>query len=312
MPKSRKSKTPNFPPATILHLRLDGLWKNTAFLAQTPEQIQDDLAAVTRGHKPEHILQALFAAYAGSSETARARLDALLPPWLQAHDYVNALRAQSISPTQARWLVALGEVAPVVPVVFSAFVAAFGIDDGSQANLIITWRSKPRATEVRAMSFLIDYNPPWDGAVKDIIRFPQQPLDFFRDAFQTMSQGIRTPLHDYTAAEAKHLIITALQANRAQNIRLPQDLITSRDIFLAHILPLPDAADTPTFTVEDFDFLSREGERSETIQAFEQTVGRRLRMEDGKEMFVDAAIANDDFFDGFLDEADDVDKKLLT
>lgn len=306
MSKAHKSKTPNIPPTTMMHLRLDALWKNATFLAQTPEQVHADLAAVTRGQKPEPVVQAVLSAYAGSPEVVRTRLDTLLPAWLQAHGYLATLHAQPISSPQTRWLAAVGQTTPARPSHAALFVAAFGVDDGSQASLIITWHPKPTVAQVRAMSFLIDYNPPWEGALKDIIRFPQNTLAHFRELYQRMNHRISTSIQEYTAAEAKHKVITALQANRAQQIRLPQDLITYRAIFLDHILCLPDAADTPAFTVDDFDFLSRQVKTSESLQAFEQTIGRRIRMEDGKELFIDAAIANDDFFDADNDDEGDL------
>ena len=52
------------------------------------------------------------------------------------------------------------------------------------------------------------------------------------------------------------------------------------------MLSLPDEPDTPAFTVDDFNFLARNGKLPEKIIQFEQTVGRRVRMEDGKEILV--------------------------
>jgi hypothetical protein len=63
------------------------------------------------------------------------------------------------------------------------------------------------------------------------------------------------------------------------------------------VLSLPDAPDTPAFSTDDFHALSEAGQSAETLSRFEQTVGRRVLMEDGKELFIDASIANMDFGD---------------
>jgi hypothetical protein len=63
-------------------------------------------------------------------------------------------------------------------------------------------------------------------------------------------------------------------------------LIRARDAFERVVLLLPDVPDTPAFTMEDFDFLAHHGERPEGIMHFEQTVGRRVRLDDGEEILI--------------------------
>ena len=89
-----------------------------------------------------------------------------------------------------------------------------------------------------------------------------------------------------SAERAKTVILTALNYNRAAKLRLPQDLIAAREAFIRYVLSLPDAPDTPAFTVDDFDFLAHNGKLPEEIRHFEQTVGRRVRLEDGEEALV--------------------------
>ena len=93
-------------------------------------------------------------------------------------------------------------------------------------------------------------------------------------------------LETISAERAKTVVLTALNCNRAADLRLPRDLIAARKFFVRFVLPLPDAPDTPAFTLDDFDYLARHGERPEEVVDFEQTVGRRVRMEDGKEVLV--------------------------
>ena len=62
------------------------------------------------------------------------------------------------------------------------------------------------------------------------------------------------------------------------------DLIRQRNLFLESVLRLPNTSDTPPFTPDDFDELS--SEYRESISHFEQTVGRRVRLNDGQELLV--------------------------
>jgi hypothetical protein len=67
-------------------------------------------------------------------------------------------------------------------------------------------------------------------------------------------------------------------------------------LFLECVLSLADTPETPSFTAQDFDKLCRTGESPEAISHFEQTVGRRVRTEDGQEI----VILGDPFEDDWL------------
>ena len=69
-----------------------------------------------------------------------------------------------------------------------------------------------------------------------------------------------------------------------------------RDVLVRHLFTLPDGPETPPFTIEDFDELAREGKSAESLMMYEQTVGRRVRMEDGKEIVVKQLDPDDDFY----------------
>jgi hypothetical protein len=136
------------------------------------------------------------------------------------------------------------------------------------------------------MGFLLDYNPPWDGAVKDVLVTRRlRPKRLLGELLETWSRG-DMGLEQISAEQAKTLILTALNRNRAAGLRLPRDLISEREFVDRYVLSLPDGPDTPAFTGDDFDFLARNGQRPEDIMRFEQTVGRRVRTEDGGEILV--------------------------
>ena len=175
---------------------------------------------------------------------------------------------------------------------------AYRYSDDSQGLINILWYTDSRQVKVQGMSFLIDFNPPWEGAVKDIMACgPSEPERALR-RFVHFWADRGTPLQRVSDAEAKQEVLECLAVNRREGIRLPRDLIVNRRLFLDHILTLPDTPDTPPFTAEDFDELSRTGETAESIKTFEARVGRRVRMEDGQELLVmGAPFDEDDLFD---------------
>jgi len=156
----------------------------------------------------------------------------------------------------------------------------------SQAYATVFWYQDPKKRRAQGMGFLLDYNPPWDGSVKDILVTPQRaPRRLRKAVLDTWKRGGMDPW-PISAERVKSVILTALNCNRAAGIRLPRDLIAARELFTRYVMSLPDAPDTPSFTVQDFDLLAHRGKRPEEIMHFEQTVGRRVRLEDGDELLV--------------------------
>ncbi len=302
MSKSKKKhSSPNLPAQTLLRSRLEGLWQNPALAGQSPEQIAADLQAVMRGAKPELAVSTALQAFQAAPPEAQKRLEEILPGWLERENLAETLErslADGALPaahqqTAARWLAAVGRVVPLPSIrTADTFHSAYELDDGSQAVVVVLWHTDARKTRAQGMEFLIDYNPPWDGAVKDIMFLPKKTAETLVARFVRIWDKRGQPMTPIGAAEARRKLLTALASNRASGIRLPRDLILYREQFFQHVLVLPESPGAPLFTVEDFHALSQAGESPEAISAFEQTVGRRIRMEDGKELFIDASIAN--------------------
>jgi hypothetical protein len=172
------------------------------------------------------------------------------------------------------------------------FLQAYYYDDAetfgepSQAYVVVFWYTNPRRTRAQGVGFLLDYNPPWDGSVKDILVTPNRhPRRVIRDFLEIWERGGMGP-ETISPEQAKTVILTALNCNRAASLRLPRDLIAARKLFVRYVLSLPDAPDTPSFSEDDFDFLARKGKPPEEVSHFERTVGRRVRLEDGTEIMV--------------------------
>lgn len=296
----RKRKHVNIPPATILRPRLDKLWADEALLHKEKDAIEGDLDVLARDVSSDLLVKTMLRAYQAASEAAQDRLDGVLPRWLDRSGHAESLKelaaAQSLGPglrpLALRWLKAAGTDIADLESRPSLFLSAYYFDDAallgrkSQASAGVFWYTSPKKNRAQGLGFLLDYNPPWDGAVKDVLvtprRHPKSLIEKIQDVWR--SGGMES--EPIGPERAKTIILTALNCNREAEIRLPRDMIKARDLFERYVLSLPGATDTPAFTMEDFDFLAHNGERPEKIRRFEQTVGRRVRLEDGEEILV--------------------------
>ena len=297
--KRRKSKhrAPNISPLTLLRPRLDALLGDEAFAEKDSQAIKADLDALFEGLKTYDSLPVLIRAYHSAGGQTQDRLDETVPGWLDERGYaeplLTLLERHNIYEEGRERAVAWLKAAGVDPAVFqemeqqSYFYRADAYSDDSQGTIVILWYTDHRRRNVRGMNFLVDYNPPWEGATKDIMHFPTRaPEEAVREYVDFWKQRPGRELVRISDAEVKEKILKSLEVNRREGIRLPQDLIRARYHFLRHVLTLPDTPETPPFTAKDFDELSRRGKSAEGIMLYERTVGRRVRMEDGKELLV--------------------------
>ena len=240
-------------------------------------------------------LPALLELYPILSPEIQNQLDTHVPPWLYERNesrlLAKLMRNRDLSAVvreRARlWMqAAWSPTAPVEAAGDISFYQAYHYSDDSQGIIILLWFSDAQRRQAAGMSFLIDYNPPWEGAIKDIGDLPPCPLKqaVRRYVNPWMQRGLK--LEKVGAAEAKRIIIQRLDVNRREKIRLPRDLVRSRQLFLEHVLTLPDLPDTLPFTETDFLWLSKLEKTAESIRAFEHAVGRRVRLPDGQEVIV--------------------------
>jgi hypothetical protein len=287
-------------PATSLRPRLDNLWADDALLHKDSAAIERDLDTIARGVAPDLLVATMLRAYLAASASVRARLDNVLPRWLDNRDHGSTLKemlaAQSLdSDSRAQalaWLVSLGIDTESFQSLPSLFFDAYYYDDEaflgekSQAHVTVLWYEDLSKRRAQGMGFLLDYNPPWDGSIKDILVTPRRaPRRLLKNVLDTWKRGGTEPW-PIGPEQVKTVILTALNCNRIAGIRLPSDLIAARELFDRYVMSLPDIPDTPPFTLDDFDLLARRGKRPEDIVHYEQTVGRRVRLKDGGEVLV--------------------------
>ncbi|MCL4394754.1 MAG: hypothetical protein M1482_08125 [Chloroflexi bacterium] len=296
MSKSRKKHAvPSFPAFALLRPHLDELWNNPALPQQADAEIQTALDQLARGVKPALLLPALIRSFQSAPADARARVNALLPEWLRMREHVPALveliangRVDAeLLETANAWVAASGVN---LPQPFSApvdlFFQAYGLDNEMQATIIVLWYVNQKKNRLHGMGFLVDHNPPWDGAVKDVVIYPKlNSRDMQQRYIDTWTEH-GDPLTAIERHEAKIKILNALNHNRDSKIRLPRDLIANRNAFGQFVLALPDASDTPAFTAADWEFLSQNGQTPEGLSHNERKHGFRTRTKEGEEILI--------------------------
>jgi hypothetical protein len=290
----------------LLRARLEAAWLGPGAASQTAEQLLASLQAASQGVKPDVVASVALPVFAAASPEVQTRLDSALPAWLARQDDLSTLealvqRARLTGAPKAialRWLAAGGrEVSQLVPSAESTFHSAYALDYEWQAAVVVIWYSNAQRTRARGMQILIDRNPPWNGALKDAFLFPNKPPEALIEHYVDMWASRGHAMKPLTAPEAKRKLVLALKDNEAAGVRLPKDFVALREPFIEHVLGLPDAPDTPAFTLADFQALSEHGQSAESIAHFEQTVARRVLMDDGQELYIDASLANEDFGD---------------
>jgi hypothetical protein len=299
MSKRDKHRHPERRGAGLSSLRprLDQLLRSERLAELTQDAIYKEFDQLIDGIKPTVSLPTIVSAVIHAPEAAQTRLDALLPDWLSQRGHLAALREllayESLDDQQQQralvWLSAAGaDASDLIAEIegWDPFYAAFTAGDDMQASLMIFWYTNRRQQRVHGLSLLLDFQPPWDGAVKDAMRYPQRAPAVALEQFVRVWDRRGQPTEALTAVEAKRRALEALVHNRESKIRLHSDLVAARDLFVHYLLRLPDEPDTPHVTEADFDFLSSHGERAEALQQHEQRFGYRTRMPDGEEILV--------------------------
>lgn len=293
--KKDKGRRPNIPPRTALRSRVDAAFAREGWPEQDDSTLWAELDALLAGHAADEALPVLLRAHGHAPEAARRRLDEAVPPWLAARGHTDALLdllarggvADDLCDTVEAWLVSAGvERTVVAELLEQPFFRTYLYDDGSQGVVHVYWYTDHRRRRIKGLVVLIDHNPPWEGAVKDVFVTPAKEPE---EAIATYVDGPVTHdilVHPVAPAQAKAAILRALDANRREEIRLPRDLVAARQVFLEHVLTLSDDPDAPPFDAEAFDALARVGMSAEELRLFEHVVGRTVRLPDGGEVLI--------------------------
>ncbi len=293
--RSKKQRTPNLSPLSVLRPRLDALWREPPSATGSEAETFAKLDGMTRNTQAADFLPILVPAYALVQDDVDAAWGGQLRGWLDERGHLDALAelAEQLSLDPAAQQVALGWLSESgvdtaqldlerPPSFFDGYWGGDEFD--SQSFLIVLWYVNAQRSRVQGINFLIDNNPPWEGAIKDALLLPQRSA---RDALAEFVAPWRQQsayFEQLGAAEAKQHFLKALAQNQSEQIRLSRDTAALSEQIQEHIFSLPDADDAPDLAFDDFEALTRSGKAAEEIRTFEQTVGRRVRMGDGKEL----------------------------
>lgn len=295
-----KKKCHRFTPAMMLQPKIKKLFADDAFPHKEQAAIERDLEELARDVTEKRFVKTLLHAYEAAPESVQSRLDTVLPGWLAASGYLTTLQDLTaarlldleLRPRALTWLEAAGVDPADVEGQLSYFWKAYYRDDEemlrekSQAYVAVFWYTDLRKKRARSLTFLLDYNPPWDGSIKDVIVTRSQSAQrLLKEFLEDWRQAGLQP-EAIGPERAKTVILKALTCNREAEIRLPRDVVGARDLIERYVLSLPDGPDTPSFSMEDFDVLASQGESTEAIRYFEHTVGRRVRLGDDEELLI--------------------------
>jgi hypothetical protein len=260
-------------------------------LAADPATVYAELDRLTGGLKPSSFLPILVGVFATTTEGQREPLVALMSEWLQQHGLLEPLRdlearhgfrepARSV----ARALLAAGGVS-IAPQELAdpadLFLAAYELGETSQDSPTLFWYQDERRHRVRSASFLVDFEPPWEGALKDIAYTSHRSLDDALGRYRALwqAQGLK-PLQ-IDAATAAQRVWKALRQNQAQGIRLPDDFIAAMPQLLPFLRALPVEPGIEPLSAAEIQALATTGRNPESIRREEQLLGYQTRMPDG-------------------------------
>lgn len=263
----------------------------TLFAEQTDQHaLAAELDRLTDGLKPASFLPVLVGAFAGAPEPQRALLDKPAVAWLRDHGLLITLRDLEVRQiftgperdVARSWLEA-GGIAPaaeVIPEPGDLFVEAYEVSDASQASLTILWHEDARRRRVRVASFLIDFEPPWEGALKDIAYFTFRDADRARTEYFASWRARGIPQRPIPATDATRQIWTALRQSQNQGIRLPADFIPIKGELVPFLLSLPTDPDVPALSPDELTLLDTSARRPEDLRRKEQRFGFQKRLAD--------------------------------
>jgi hypothetical protein len=264
------------------------------FAAEEPDAayLQAELQRLTDGLKPASFLPLLAGAYADIPKAGRAALDAPIREWLQTQGLLAQLRdleeRQAITgagqPIARAWLEASGITPAPLPSdanLADLLIASYEVANPMQASTVIFWYADGRRRLVRSVTFLIDYQPPWEGSLKDVAYHEARDFEKALNSYQRLWREHGLEAERIGLPAAAQQIWAALHQSWSQQIRLPIDFSARFGDVVPLLLALPTPPDTPTLTVEELGDLALNGRSPEDLWDEEKALGYQTRMDDG-------------------------------
>lgn len=290
--KSSKQNQPN--PAVRLSTlgpRLKQLATDEALAASS---LGAELSRLTAGLKPASFLPILVNTLMLVPDEQQERLAQPIGQWLQAQHLIDALgqleAKQSFTGTSRnlarRWLEEAGvSPAPIEEVTpDDLFVGAYKVGSVSQSSLAIFWYKDERRRQVQSLIFLIDYEPPWEGALKDIAYKPFRDADTAMEQYRAMWEDAPDSPEEVDRSTAMQEIWATIRQSQTQGIRLPVDFIKVLPMTMPVLYAFSSYPEVSTLSQEELIAMAKEGQSPEMLSKQEQLEGYQMRMPDGSIM----------------------------
>lgn len=284
----KSSSTPQLNPAirlSNLHPRLTQLF--TGDHADT-DVLEQELTRLTSGLKPATFLPILLNAFHAAPDERRTQYQAIVGAWLTAQQHDAALRdlvqRKIIYGSGAQVAQALlgEETALTSPEQEDLFAAASTIGNASQAAVAFFWYADERRRTVHAGSFLIDFEPPWNGALKDVMYRSFRSLDAAQDSYYAIWRRQGMEPTQINQAQLSERLWQAIRCSQAEQIRLPADYTRDAKQLTPFLLSLPATPIAPPLSAEELEHLRTHGRTPEALTLEEQRMGYQMRMSNGE------------------------------
>lgn len=257
-----------------------------------PATFAAELSRLTDGLKPASFLPILVSSVAAQA-VEHDQLGDTVGAWLAEHGLLGPLRDLEARQTfdgasrevARSWLEAGGiELAsePEVAIV-DLLLDAYEVMDESQGSVTLFWHEDRRRRKVATVSFLLDFEPPWEGALKDLSYRTFSDLTQSREKFLAIWRAGGNEPRRIAIADAAEYIWAALGQSQTQGIRLPADFIAVMDKLAPFLLALPSGK-APALSSAELEALATNGRSPEAIRRDEQLLGYQKRMPDGRIM----------------------------
>ncbi len=148
---------------------------------------------------------------------------------------------------------------------------------------------------MRAAAFLIDFEPPWEGALKDIAHRSFRSIDHAHAGFFSVWQEEHLPQRSIDKAGATQRVWAAIRQSQAQGIRLPADFIPLMAQIMPLLLALAAASDIAALSAAEIESLATSGRSPKSLRQEERILGHQKRMPDGSILRIMLPPDDDDY-----------------
>lgn len=289
MAKKSQAGTPPNPAIRLSNLepRLRNLFSTPAIESQV---LLGELDRLTQGLKPNSFLPLLIGALAAIPEELRASLDPLVSAWLHGRGLLEVLHTLEVRHTfkepdrsAAHALLVAGGLSLAPDVVVNPanlFIAAYEFGGQSQDSPMLFWYEEQRR-RVYSAAFLVDFEPPWEGALKDVAFVRHRTFNDALDRYRLHWRFSGLEPYEIDATTAAQRVWTALRQSQAQGIRLPADFIPVLPQIMPLLNALPVAEGVEPLSTSEIELLATTGRSPESIRIEERRFGFQTRLVDG-------------------------------